>query len=46
MGTIFSHFDKLLSVKCLLLFGETQEKKDLFISNKIANFAIVEVLLN
>ena len=24
----------------------TQEKKDLFFSNKIANFAIVEVMLN
>lgn len=43
---IITVFDKLLKVKLLLLLGETQEKKDLFIPNKIANFAIVEVLLN
>lgn len=35
-----------MKVKSLLLSLKTQEKKDLFFSNKIANFAIVEVMLN
>jgi hypothetical protein len=34
---------KLLKVKRLLFYGKTQEKSDLFFSNKIANFAFVEV---
>ena len=43
---LFTGSDKLLKVKRLLLSPKTQEKKDLFFSNKIANFACVEVLLN
>lgn len=38
--------DKLLKVKLLLFPSKTQEKTDLFFSNKIANFASVEVVLN
>lgn len=37
--------DKSLKVKPLLLSLKTQEKSDLFFSNKIATFASVEVVL-
>lgn len=43
---IFMLFYKCLKVKCLLSDWKKQEKSDLFFSNKIANFAIVEVSLN
>lgn len=44
-GGVSEESNKLFTLSNLSLSGKTQEKKDLFFSNKITNFASVEVLL-